>query len=121
MAGGTGVIVIGAGVIGASTAFHLARAGVKEVTVLEKRWVAAGNTQKSGALVRVHYTDPHQARLALASLPYFQHWADLVGGDCGFRQTGYIMAVSPENSDRLRRNVAMLQGVGVNTRLVSPG
>ncbi len=115
------VIVVGAGVVGASVAFHLARLGVGRVMVLERRWVASGNTRKSGALVRMHYTDPHQARLALASLPYFQHWADLVGGDCGFRQTGYLMVVSPENVERLRQNVAMLRGVGVHTRLVSPG
>ncbi|HLZ72401.1 MAG TPA: FAD-dependent oxidoreductase [Dehalococcoidia bacterium] len=121
MAEKTDVIVVGAVVVGASTAFHLARLGAGRVTVIERRWVASGNTRKSGALVRMHYTDPHQARLALASLPYFQHWADLVGGDCGFRQTGYLMVVSPENAERLRQNVAMLQGVGVNTRLVSPG
>jgi sarcosine oxidase subunit beta len=89
--------------------------------VLERRWVASGNTRKSGALVRMHYTDPHQARLALASLPYFQHWGDVVGGDCGFRQTGYLMVVSPENAERLSQNVAMLQDIGVNTRIVSPG
>lgn len=121
MADRADVIVVGAGVVGASIAFHLARLGAGRVTVLERRWVASGNTRKSGALVRMHYTDPHQARLALASLPYFQHWADLVGGDCGFRQTGYLMVVSPENMERLRQNVAMLQGVGVNTRTVSPG
>jgi sarcosine oxidase subunit beta len=115
------VIIIGAGVMGASIAFHLARSGVRRVTVLERRWVASGNTRKSGALVRMHYTDPYQARLALASLPYFQHWDDLVGGDCGFRQTGYVMVVSPENAARLRDNVAMLQSVGVNTRVLTPG
>src|SRR5579883_1306121 len=115
------VIVVGAGVVGASIAFHLARLGAGRVQVIERRWVASGNTRKSGALVRMHYTDPHQARLALTSLPYFQHWGDLVGGDCGFRQTGYLMVVSPENGERLRQNVAMLQGVGVNTRIVSPG
>src|SRR5690242_13153024 len=113
MAETAAVVVIGAGVMGASVAFHLERLGVRRVTVLERRWVAAGNTRKSGALVRMHYTDPHQARLALASLPYFHHWAELVGGDCGFKKTGYMMVVSPENAQRLRENVAMLQSVGV--------
>ncbi len=118
---GSDVIVIGAGVMGASVAFHLVRDGVRNVTVLERRWVAAGNTHKSGALVRMHYTDPHQVQLALASLPYFQNWSDVVGGDCGFHQTGYVMTVSPENEERLRQNVAMLQANGVNTRILSPG
>lgn len=114
-------IIIGAGVMGASLAFHLTRAGMRNVVVVDKRGLCGGMTAKSGALVRMHYTNAPEARLALASLPYFQHWCDLVGGECGFTRTGFIMTVSPENAERLRHNVAMLQRLGVNTRVITAG
>src|SRR5688572_15400042 len=115
------VVVVGGGVIGASTAFQLASLGVKRVIVCERRFPAAGASGKSGALVRMHYTNEPEARLANASLPYFQHWGDLVGrGDCGFLNTGMARLVTPENEQKLRSNVDMLERVGVNTRVIGP-
>ena len=84
------VIVVGAGVQGASLAFHLARRGVA-VLVLERDSVAAGATGRSSGFVRMHYDLESDARLAWASFPYFEAWAELVGtGDCGFVRTGFM-------------------------------
>ena len=113
-------IVIGAGVMGASIAFHLARAGAGRVAVVERRAVCSGNTRKSGAIVRMHYTNEHETRLALASLPYFQHWSDIVGGTSGFTKIGFLLLVGPENEERLRRNVERLRALGANTRAIGP-
>ena len=114
------VVVIGGGVNGTSTAFHLAQRGVR-VTLLERASLAAGSTGKSGALVRMHYTNPHDAALAQQSLPYFQGWSDIVGaGDPGFRQVGVVRLVQPRFDEQLRANVAMLQGLGVNTDVIAP-
>jgi sarcosine oxidase subunit beta len=113
------VVVIGGGVIGASTAFQLARLGVKRVVVCERHFPAAGASGKSGALVRMHYTNEPEARLAHASLPYFSNWDELVGrGDCGFLKTGMARLVTPENEPNLRANVDMLERVGINTRVI---
>jgi sarcosine oxidase, subunit beta len=114
------VLIVGAGVIGSSIAFHLARAGAGRVALVERGAVCSGNTRKSGALVRMHYTNEPEARMALASLPYFQHWSEIVGGDCGFRKTGFALLVGPENVERLHRNVARLRAIGVNTRSLMP-
>jgi sarcosine oxidase, subunit beta len=115
------VVVVGGGVIGASTAFHLATLGLRRVVVCERRWPAAGASGKSGALVRMHYANEPEARLAHASLPYFRHWGELVGGgDCGFLRTGMVRLVSPENEANLRANVEMLERVGINTRVIGP-
>jgi sarcosine oxidase subunit beta len=113
-------IIIGAGVMGASLAFHLTQAGMQRVTVLDKKGLCGGMTAKSGALVRMHYTNEPEARMAFAALRYFQNWHDMVGGECGFTRTGFIMTVTPANSERLRRNVEMLQRVGVNTSVLTP-
>lgn len=112
-------VVVGGGVVGASTAFHLATLGLQKVVLCERKQLAAGASGRSGALVRMHYTNEPEARLAAGSLPYFQNWAELVGhGRCGFLRTGVIRLVCPQDGERLRANVEMLRRLGINTRVV---
>lgn len=119
------IIIVGAGVVGCSLAFHLARAGAR-VTVLDKgAEVCAGMSARSGALLRMHYTFAPEAELAWKSLQYFAHWDDMVGPDaegrgCGFVRTGFAIVVGPLNVEKLRANIAMLRAVGVDTHLVEP-
>jgi sarcosine oxidase, subunit beta len=114
------VIVIGAGVVGASIAFHLARSGA-QVALIDQGGICAGMTSRSGALIRMHYTFAPEAELAWKSLDYFRHWKDLVGaGDPGFVCTGVAVVVGPDNVDKLRANVAMLQAIGIDTCLCDP-
>jgi sarcosine oxidase subunit beta len=114
------IVVIGGGVNGTSTAFHLAKMGVKGVTLLERSTLAAGATGKSGALVRMHYTNPHDGALAAQSLPYFLGWDDLVGaGNPRYVECGVVRLAPPRFDDRLKWNVAMLQGVGANTCVIT--
>ncbi len=113
------VVVVGAGVVGASIAFHLARLGHGDVVLLDKGHVGAANSERSGALVRMHYTTVEEALFARASLPWFEEWADRVGGDCGFTRTGFLQLVGEDDITRLRRNTELLhQQAGVETRPV---
>ena len=113
-------VVVGAGIVGTSTALNLARLGTRDVLVLDRSGIAAEASRLSAGLVRTHYSNAPEARLALAGLRWFEGWADLVGGDPGFHRTGLANLVAREDHDRLRRNVAMLQQVGVETQLVGP-
>jgi sarcosine oxidase, subunit beta len=119
MAEGASVVVVGGGVMGCSIAFHLAERGV-DVLVLERGTVCSGMTARSGALVRMHYTNEPEARMALTGLGYFQNWKERVGGWCGFTVTGAAILVGPGERERLERNVAMLRRVGVDTEAVTP-
>lgn len=112
------VVVIGGGVVGLSTAMHLARRGAR-VVVLERRFVAAGATGRSSGLVRMHYSLEAESRLAWASFQYFRDWAERVGGDCGFTRTGFVQIVPPEANAALRANVAMHQRLGIPSLVVS--
>src|SRR3954451_19931858 len=113
------VVVIGGGVNGLSTAFQLARRGVSDVVVLERRQLGAGATGKSGALVRCHYANVAEARLTFESLKIFRNWDGEVGaGSPNFRPVGFIQVVSPEHEERLRQNVADQQAIGIETQLV---
>lgn len=114
------VAIVGAGVIGASIAFHLAERGVRRVALVERGQVASGNTAKSGAIVRMHYSNMSETALALPSLSYFRDWKQRVGGDCGFTQSGFAIVVGPNNLERLRRRVARLRSWGVDVELLEP-
>lgn len=112
--------MVGAGVVGASVAFHLAERGV-ETLVLDRGLPASGSTSRSGALVRAHYPTALESDLAWESLTgYFERWGDRVGGGCGFTRTGFAYLVGEENVEALRHNVALQRSVGVETELVTP-
>ncbi len=113
------VVVIGAGVNGTSTAFHLAKAGAGKVIVLERRNLASGATGKSGALVRTHYTNEPETRLAFESMKYFQNWQDMVGGECGYTPVGLMVFTPPETHEHLETNVAMHRAVGANAQITT--
>jgi len=117
MADTADVIIIGAGIHGASLAFHLAERGVKAV-VLEKATVASGATGRSSGMVRMHYDVEADARLAWRSHAYFSDWEHRVGGESGFTNVGFLQMVPPEEADALRHNVAMQQRIGIETGLV---
>ena len=108
------VVVIGGGVNGTSIAYALASRGVK-VLLVEKGALASGASGRSSALVRMHYTNEWDARLAWASFPVFEHWGELMGGPPVFTRTGFVNVVAPPYAENLRRNVEMLRSIGVNT------
>ena len=112
-------IVIGAGVMGASLAFHFAERGLK-VAVLERKVTASGATGHSSGLVRMHYDLAAESELTFASYKnYFNNWKERVGGDCGFMQTGFMQIAKREHEDKLRGNVANQQRIGINTSVIS--
>lgn len=112
------IIIVGAGVQGASLAFHLAERGA-DVLVVERATAGSGATGRSSGFVRMHYDLESEARLAWASLPYFTDWTERVGaGDCAFVNSGFLQLVPGAIADSLRANVAMLQGAGIDTRTV---
>lgn len=113
------VIIIGAGIHGASLAFHLAGRDVKTL-VVEKSFLGSGATGRSSGLVRMHYDLEPESRLAWASFATFRNWAEIVGGDCGFTRTGFLQFVKPAYSAQLRANVAMHQRIGIPSLLITP-
>src|SRR5215469_13889 len=112
-------VIVGAGIVGASIAWALTRGSPLKVVVLERDGPASGATGRSGALVRMHYTNDPEAALAIKSFEVFENWSELVGGACGLTRTGFLRVVSRQNETRLRRVVERLQHLGARTHLVS--
>ncbi len=113
------IVIVGGGANGTSTAFQLASLGARKVRLLERRHLGAGATGKSGALVRMHYTNEHESRLAIESLKIFRDFKNVVGGECGFEAPGFLQLVPAGYEAALRRNLARQQRLGVDTREVS--
>lgn len=112
-------IIIGAGVVGTSIAFHLAERGLKPL-IVERRTVASGATGHSSGLVRMHYDLRAESELAFVSFKqYFSNWRERVGGECGFMQTGFLQIAKREHEDKLRGNVANHQRIGINTSVIT--
>ena len=115
------VVVVGGGVNGVSIAYALTARGIGRVVLCEQAALANGASDRSSALVRMHYTNEWDARLAWASFPVFRHWPEIMGGPSVFTHTGFVNVVAPQYADALRKNVEMLRGIGVNTVAVTPG
>ncbi|HEV8583790.1 MAG TPA: FAD-binding oxidoreductase [Methylomirabilota bacterium] len=114
------VVVVGGGVIGTSIACALAETGVKRVTLLEKGALASGASGRSSALIRMHYVNPEDARLAWASFPVFRDWRERLGGPPVFTHTGFVAVVGHRDAAALHANVRMLQALGIETTALSP-
>lgn len=111
------VIVVGAGINGASIAYQLAKRGAG-VTLLEKNYIGGGPSGLSSAIVRQHYSNPVTARMALDSLHTWQNFPEEVGGDAVFTKTGFLLGVRPEDVSGLKANIAMQRSVGIDTSFV---
>jgi sarcosine oxidase subunit beta len=114
------VVAISGSVIGTSIAYALASRGVTRVILLEKSALASGASGHSSTLVRVHYTNEEDARLAWASYPVFRDWTRRMGGPPVLTNSGAAAAVGPEDAAALGSNVKMLRGIGIETVTLSP-
>ncbi len=114
------VVVIGGGVIGTSTAMHLARMGAGKVLLLEKGHLAGGASGRSGAMVREHYPHPILVRMATEASAVFHNFGDAVGGDARFVETGRLLLFAERDAAAARANVAMNRELGVDIRVLAP-
>src|SRR5207237_2938329 len=90
MANTADILIVGGGVIGTSIALHLARRKAGRVLLLEKAYLAAGSSGKSGAIVRQHYSNALTVAMARQSLRVFEQFPDVVGGPAVFTRTGMV-------------------------------
>ena len=115
---GSDVIVVGGGINGCSIAFNLAKAGLT-VILAERDFIASGPTGRSSAIIRQHYSNEVTARMALRSWQVWKNFDDVVGGDAGFEQTGFLLGAGEESINELKANIKMQQKVGIDTRFVT--
>src|SRR5437870_13071511 len=113
------ILIVGGGVMGVSVAYALARRRVGRIVLLEKSFLGAGSSGKSGAIIRQHYSNRLTASMAQKSLRVFEHFEDVVGGPPVFTHTGMILVIHERDRAGLEANLALQQELGVDVRLVS--
>ena len=112
-------LIIGAGVIGSSIAFRLAERQAGRIVVVDKGFVGQGNSARSSAMVRMHYTYAPEVQLVVSSLEVFQNWEEIVGRPPHYTRVGFFRIVPNKEMEHLRANVAMQRQHGANVQLVS--
>ncbi len=115
-------IVIGAGVIGSSVAYHLARFGAKKVLVLERLQIGAGTSTQSSGILRTHYSVIENVELARRSWSVFTDFNAYLGDEdasAGLVKCGYLIC-APEGPklEPLRQSLAGQERMGVEVRLI---
>jgi sarcosine oxidase subunit beta len=111
--------IVGAGVHGASAAFHLASRGIRTV-VIERGVPAGGPTGFSSGICRAYYTNAFLAEVAHDSIGMFERFEELTGTDAGHRRTGLYILHPAEDVEVTRESVGRLNGLGVVTDLLEP-
>ena len=111
------IIVIGGGVIGASTAYHLAKRGVKNALLLEKEeFFGQGATGRCAGGVRYQFATEVNIRLSQVSLPMLENLHQETGQPADYRQCGYLIFTTREEDVAVfRRNIELQNKLGVMT------
>lgn len=113
------ILIVGGGVMGVSIAHALAQRRVGRVVVLEKSFLGAGSSGKSGAIIRQHYSNRLTASMAQKSLRVFEHFEDVLGGPPVFTHTGMVIVVSERDRSGLEANVTMQRELGIDVQMVA--
>ena len=115
-------IVIGAGVIGSSVAYHLARFGAKKVLVLDRLQIGSGTSTQSSGILRTHYSVIENVELAKRSWSVFNDFAGYLGDDemsAGLVKCGYLIC-SPDGPklEPLRAALEGQRSMGIEVQLI---
>ncbi len=117
------VVIIGAGIVASSIAFHLTEAGVRNVLVIERETrQGLGSTGKSMGGVRAQFSTDVNIRMSIYSIPFFSRFEEATGHPSGYKPRGYLfMATSDRHMNYLRTNIARQKALGLkDVELLAP-
>ena len=116
------VVVVGAGIMGLSVAYHLAERGITNVTVVDQNYLCGGASGRNGGGVRAQWSSEANVRLMLESIRMCREFAAKMKINVWFRQGGYLFLARTNDERRtLEKSVALQNECGLETRMLSPG
>jgi sarcosine oxidase, subunit beta len=108
-------IVIGAGSLGAPTAYYLSEAGQKVLVLESVSSVGQGSNKRAIGGIRATHSDPAKIRLCLRSIEIFSHFKEQFGDDIEWDPCGYtFVAYSEQEANTLKRLLAIQKTYGLN-------
>lgn len=116
------VVIVGAGIMGLSIAYNLAKNhGVTDVVVLDKGYLCGGASGRNGGGVRAQFSSEENIRLMQESIRICRDFARELRINVWFRQGGYLFIVRSEERRRaLEKSVAVQNDCGLGTRMLTP-
>jgi sarcosine oxidase subunit beta len=118
------VVVVGAGILGLSVAYHLAARGTTDVTVVDQGYLCGGASGRNGGGVRAQWSSEANVRLMLESIRMCREFASRMKINVWFRQGGYLFLARPRPGTdvlaTLEKAVALQNACGLETRMLSP-
>ena len=115
------VVVIGGGIAGCSTAYHLAKQGVGDVVLIEKDQLTAGSTWHAAGMVGQLRASANITRLLQYSVELYQSLEALTGLSTGWKSTGSIrLCCTKDRRIEIERQVATARSYGVDAEFLSP-
>jgi sarcosine oxidase, subunit beta len=116
------VVVIGGGVMGLSTAYHLAAAGVRDVVLVERAEFGSGSTCRAAGGVRAQFSEAVNIELGKRSLRTFETFTETFGQEIDLHQVGYLFLLDdPDHVAAFEASVALQNELGVDTRMIDVG
>ena len=114
-------VVIGGGVVGCSVLYHLAKAGWKDVMLIERSELTSGSSWHAAGGFHTLNGDPNVAKLQAYTVGLYEELEEISGQSCSLHLTGGVMmADSPERMDFLRMTHARGRCLGMETELITP-
>ncbi len=113
------VVVIGGGVMGASTAYHLAKRGVRDVVLLEREeFFGQGSTGRCAGGIRHQFSTSINIELSIKSLAMLQNFQQETGQAIDIKLCGYLFLLStPAEMQKFEQNVALQNRHGVMSEI----
>jgi glycine/D-amino acid oxidase-like deaminating enzyme len=117
----TDVVIIGAGVIGCSTAYHLAQKGMKDVAVVEMDQVGSGSSGKSASMLSLQYCeDELTIQMTKYSYAKYMQFEGEMGVPIDFKKIGWLSLATIESAESLHQRAKLLQSLDVQTEILEP-
>jgi sarcosine oxidase subunit beta len=113
------VVVVGGGIIGASALYHLTAAGCRDTVLLERDTLGSGSTGAAAGGIRAQFSDELNIRIAIESISRFKGFAEEIGADIGYRQSGYLFLLPSDAVAGFEAAVALQRSLGVPTRMIT--
>jgi sarcosine oxidase subunit beta len=114
------VVVIGAGIIGTSIAYHLAKKGVRDVVVVEMDLIGSGSSGRSAAMIMLQMSREGTIKMSQESFKEYLTFDDEFEAHIDFNPIGYLNLATPEIADELRGQVELQRQMGVPIEILSP-
>lgn len=116
------VVIVGAGIMGLSIAYNLAKNhGITDVVVVDKSYLCSGASGRNGGGVRAQFSSEENIRLMQESIRICRDFAAEMKINVWFRQGGYLFLVRSEAGRRnLEKSVAVQNACGLSTRMLTP-